>query len=52
MITHRRKLRILYLFITSYASCVPMVHRAFTAAYVDAKCGYCPGPPPKPPAGD
>ncbi len=28
-----------------YASGVPIVHRASTAAYVGAKCGNCPGPP-------
>jgi hypothetical protein len=34
------------------ASWVPMVHRAFTAAYVGARWGLWPGPPANPPVGD
>lgn len=41
----------LYLLMMSYASSVPMMHSALTAAYVGARCGCWPGPPPKPPSG-
>lgn len=40
-----------YLSMTSNASSVPMMQRALTAAYVGARWGCWPGPPPKPPWG-
>ena len=39
------RLRHTHLSITLYASSVPRVHRASTAAYVGARWAICPGPP-------
>lgn len=46
---HRKKRYSAGRSIVAYASCVPRVHRAKTAAYVGAQWEICPGPPENPP---
>ena len=41
-----------HLLMTFNALSVPSSQRALTAAYVGARCAYCPGPPANPPSGD
>lgn len=48
----RKNFSIATRFNESKAISLPIVTMALTAAYVAARCGSCPGPPPYPPCGD